>query len=267
MSKDWGTRPAPHVQKAIAGSAQAKAADGRQRVVAPHVQAAMAAGAQAKMAEGARPNAPERQAPQWQAPQRRTFASPVNASMWGSAAQPMKGGPGSGGREVAMHVQVALKSFGTAQPRREGPGACGGRSTIQRSKQMLITDFFGGGEGNSGGNKQNLNKPISSSKRKKNQVSVRLVLVFSIDPEIDVGDLEYDGFRLYVDDLQVDPVPLQLSAELNNIIKPNSLPTLCSHINVPADIIGQQKRIELINALSIAYGTNAVDIEDELEDL
>jgi hypothetical protein len=267
MSKDSGTRPAPHVQKAIARGAQAKVADGRQRVVAPHVQAAMAAGAQAKIAGGARPDAPARQAPQGQAPQRRTFADHVNPSMCGGAAQPMKGGPGSGGREVAMHVQVALKSLGTAQPRREGPGAHGGRSTIQRSRQMLISDFFGGGRGNSGGNKQNLIKPISSSsEEKENQVSVRLQLVFSIDPDIEVGDLEYDQFRLYVDDLEVDP-PHLLRTELNNIIQPNSLPTLCSHINGPADIIGQEKRIQLIDALSTAYDTNAVEIEDELEEL
>ncbi len=180
----------------------------------------------------------------------------------------MKGGPGSGGREVAMHVQVALKSFGTAQPKREGPGAHGGRSTIQRSKQMLITDYFGGGGGNSGGDKQNLNKPISSSsKKKKYQVSVRLVLVFSIDTDVDVGDFDYNEFRLYVEDLEVDPVPQQLRERLNNIIDPNSCPTLCSHINESTDIIGPQKRNQLINALRLAYHTNAVEIEDELEEL
>lgn len=267
MSKDSGTEPAPHVQKAIARSAQAKAADGRQRVVAPHVQAAMAAGAQAKIAQGARPDAPERQAPHWQAPQRRTFAAHVNASMGGSAAQPMKGGRGSGGRDVAMHVQAVLKSFGTAQPRREGPGAYGGRSTIQRSKQLLITDFFGGGGEKSGGDKQDFKKPISSSKKKKSLVSVRLVLGFSIDTDIEVGDFEYDAFRLYVDDIEVNPVPGQLREVLDNIILPNSLPTLCSHINRPSDIIGLEKRILLIAALGIAYDTNAVEIEDEVEEL
>ena len=258
MSRDSGKRPASHVQTAIARGAQAKAADGRQRVVAPHVQAAIAVGAQAKIADGGRPVARQRQAPQ-----RQTLAAHVEASVLGGAiAQPKKGGLGTEGREVASHVQVALKSSSTAQRRREGPGGNGVRSTIQRSKQMLITDYFSGGGGKSGGNKQ-----ISSSTKQKEQVSVRLVLVFTADSDIGVGDFDYNEYNLYVDDLQVHPVPQLLHAALINIIDPNSLPTLCSHINSTTDIIGQQKRIQLRNALGDYYNTNAVAIEDEIDDV
>lgn len=263
MSRDLGKRPASHVQTAIARGAQAKAGDGRQRVVAPHVQAAIAVGAQAKIADGRRPVARQRQAPQGQ-----TLAAHVEASVLGGAiAQPKKGGLGTEGREVASHVQVALKSSSTAQRRREGPGGNGVRSTIQRSKQMLITDYFSGGGGNSGGNKQNSNKQISSSSKQEKQVSVRLVLVFTADSDIGVGDFDYNEYNLYVDDIQVHPVPLPLHATLINIINPNSLPTLCSHINSTTDIIGQQKRIQLTNALGVHYNTNAVAIEDEIDDV